>query len=290
MVIVKIIGGLGNQMFQYAAGKSLAKRLGSPLKLDLSSFGSYGLRTFELERFSIRYELATSGELARYANKHPFLSAASKLLFRRDMFENPLVYKERAFHYDAGVLKISKDVYLSGYWQSERYFEVISEEIRDEFTFRQVMSGRNMRIAREISSCNAVSLHVRRGDYANNPETKSYHGLCSAVYYDAAIDHISDKVESPHYFVFSDDLDWVRTNLKLPQPVTFVDGNHGTQSYNDMRLMSLCKHNIIANSSFSWWGAWLNSNHDKIVIAPSRWFNSARHDTRDLYCPGWVVL
>lgn len=294
MPIVKIIGGLGNQMFQYAAGRSLAQRLGKPLKLDISSFDSYRLRSFELDHFNVRYQLASLDELAQYGvNHHPLINAVnavSRRLLQRNIFGNPLFYKEHSFHYDREFLNISKDVYLSGYWQSERYFEGIAETIRDDFTLRKLMSDRNTSIAKEISVCDSVSLHVRRGDYANNPVTMNYHGLCSADYYHAAISYVARKVKSPHYFVFSDDFDWVRRNINIQSPKTFVDGNNGSQSFIDMRLMSMCKHNIIANSSFSWWAAWLNGNHDKIVIAPRRWFNAAQHDTRDLYCPGWVVL
>jgi hypothetical protein len=136
---------------------------------------------------------------------------------------------------------------------------------------------------------NAISLHVRRGDYANNPKTKATHGLCSLDYYQASVRQMAQKVARPHFFIFSDDMEWVQGNLKIDFPCVFVEHNRGAESYNDMRLMSLCKHHIIANSSFSWWGAWLNPNMEKIVIAPRKWFAS-QTAVPDLFPAGWIIL
>ena len=135
----------------------------------------------------------------------------------------------------------------------------------------------------------AVSLHVRRGDYVSDPKTKAILGVCSLDYYRAAIAHIAERIESPAFFVFSDDIAWAKANLEIPFPCEYVDHNQGQQSYNDMHLMSLCKHHIIANSSFSWWGAWLNPRKDKIVIAPENWFAN-NEDAKDLIPPESVKL
>ena len=191
--------------------------------------------------------------------------------------------------YWAGINQVSPNAYLMGYWQSEKYFQFIEAIIRADFVFKQAMSNSNQLIANQIEQSNAVSLHVRRGDYANNPLTAATHGLCSMDYYMQAIQHIGECVYEPNFFIFSDDIVWVKENLKINFPCFYVDGNYGEESYNDMRLMSLCKHHIIANSSFSWWGAWLNQYAGKIVIAPNKWF---AHDTdvKDLLPESWVKL
>ena len=140
-----------------------------------------------------------------------------------------------------------------------------------------------------MSQLNAVSLHVRRGDYLSNPKSKAAHGTCSPEYYRAAIRHMAEVTKQPCFFVFSDDMDWVRQHLQIDYECQYIEHNSGTESYNDMRLMSLCRHHIIANSSFSWWGAWLNQRTDKIVIAPQQWFMND-NVTQDLYPQGWVKL
>jgi hypothetical protein len=151
------------------------------------------------------------------------------------------------------------------------------------------MSSRNLELAEEINTVNAVSLHVRRGDYVSNPRTMATNGVCPLSYYDSAIRYICARVDAPHFFVFSDDMDWVRENLNIDHPCRYVDHNCSTESFNDMRLMSMCRHHIIANSSFSWWGAWLNPREDKIVIAPKKWFANS-NDTKDLLPFGWATL
>jgi hypothetical protein len=147
-----------------------------------------------------------------------------------------------------------------------------------------------MKIAEQISRVNSVSLHVRRGDYVANLKVAAIHGLCSKEYYASAIKFISKKVERPHFFVFSDDINWVENNFKINYPCTYINQNFSNESYNDLRLMSLCQHNIIANSSFSWWGAWLNCNSEKIVIAPKKWFANSDKRCDDLIPEKWVRL
>jgi len=165
----------------------------------------------------------------------------------------------------------------------------VASQIRADFTFQLPLENKNAELAKQINQVSAVSLHVRRGDYANNPKTTATHGLCSLDYYRAAIRHVSDRIEQPYFFIFSDDIGWVKDNLKMDFPCQYVDHNQGAESYNDMRLMSMCKHHIIANSSFSWWGAWLNPNVEKTVIAPKLWFANATN-TQDLIPQSWVKL
>lgn len=293
MIISSIIGGLGNQMFQYAAGRALSLERGQPFRLDVAGFADYRLHHgFELQRvFDFSAEIATEAEVRsilgwqfssviRRAVSRPGLA-----FLRRDGF-----VIEPHFDYWPGINNVPHDCYLSGYWQSEKYFKNMAEVIRSEFTFKCPLENRNSELADEISQVSAVSLHVRRGDYLTNTKNTAMHGLCSLDYYREAIQYISVRVEKPHFFIFSDDIAWVKNNLKMDFSCQYVDHNNGPQSYNDMHLMSLCQHHIIANSSFSWWGAWLNPRPNKMVIAPMKWFASQQKSTRDLIPSSWVNL
>lgn len=292
MIITQVIGGLGNQMFQYAAGRALSLRNHSSLVLDISGFESYELHQgFELQRvFSHPFEMASTADVRKVLG---WQSSASirRIISRKPfaVFIRKRFVVEPHFHYWPEINNLAKDCYLSGYWQSEKYFSDAASQIRADFTFRMPLENQNAELAQQISQVNAVSLHVRRGDYANNPKTTATHGLCSLEYYSAAIRHVSERVQRPQFFIFSDDIDWVKNNLPLDFPCVYVKHNHGAGSYNDMRLMSLCRHHIIANSSFSWWGAWLNPSADKIVIAPRKWFAN-QTDITDLFPAGWVTL
>ena len=279
-------------MFQYAVGRALSLERNQPLLLDVSGFAGYGLHHgFELKRvFLDHVQIATEAEVRsilgwqnavgiRRVFVRPALAA-----FRRQGF-----VVEPHFHYWPGIKNVARDCYLSGYWQTEKYFLDAAPVIRADFTFKSALTGGNADLAEQISGGNSVSLHVRRGDYASNPKTTATHGLCSLDYYRSAVRYVSERVENPIFFVFSDDLDWVKANLKVDFPCQYVDHNYGDKSYNDMHLMSLCRHQIIANSSFSWWGAWLNANPDKIVVAPKKWFVN-ENNTADLLPQGWVSL
>lgn len=196
---------------------------------------------------------------------------------------------EPHFNYWPGIASLSHSVYLAGYWQSEKYFSDASEAIRADFTFRTPLSKKNAELAERVGQTNSVSLHVRRGDYVSSAKTNATHGFCSLDYYRAAVLHMAAHIEQPEFFIFSDDMAWVKANLKIDFPCRYVDHNQGAESYNDMRLMSLCKHHVIANSSFSWWGAWLNPNPNKTVIAPRKWFAND-NNVDDLFPSDWVLL
>ncbi|MGC8880317.1 MAG: alpha-1,2-fucosyltransferase [Anaerolineae bacterium] len=297
MVIVQLIGGLGNQMFQYAAGRALAWRRGTALKLDISAFASYTLRSYRLHVFRIHEDFATPQEVA--AVQAGGCSRTDRLLWRirRRLGHVPYyarpIYRERehrAHVFDANLAQARRDVYLIGYWQSEKYFATIADLIREEFQLKREPSATSRELAQRICDCQAVSLHVRRGDYVTNPRTHQVHGVCSLEYYARCIAYIEQRVERPTFFVFSDDMDWARDHIRPAHPTVYVTHNGAARDYEDLWLMSQCKHHILANSSFSWWGAWLCENPDKIVIAPRRWFNEPGHDTRDLLPEGWVAL
>ncbi|MEM5427377.1 alpha-1,2-fucosyltransferase [Cupriavidus oxalaticus] len=292
MIIANLIGGLGNQMFQYATGRAVAHRYGVPLLLDASGFAHYDLRRYELGELSIRATVATEDELTR-AGVKPCAPTLLKRVSKALGIDRPAnQLKEASFTYDARVEQVTPPVYLDGYWQSERYFVQIADLLRQEFMLKEPADAANSRIGAQISEAgaSAVSLHIRRGDYVNNPQTAQYHGVCSLDYYRAAVDYVAARVSSPHFFVFSDDHAWVSENFRLDHTVTLVDVNGADRGVWDMALMKSCRHHVIANSSFSWWGAWLNPHADKIVVAPERWFSGASHDTSDLIPATWTRL
>jgi Glycosyl transferase family 11 len=196
--------------------------------------------------------------------------------------------REAYFHYDPALETANAPAYVVGYWQSERYFAAHADQIRRDFTPSKPLEPENAVIAAVISGTTAVSLHVRRGDYVSDAKTQAVHGVCGLDYYARAMAHIEAQIASPRYIVFSDDPDWTRANLTSPHPMTFVTANPPSRGFRDLQLMSLCRHHIIANSSFSWWGAWLNGRADKIVVAPAQWFASGGKDARDLVPKGWV--
>lgn len=292
MIISNIIGGLGNQMFQYATGRAISLHYGVPLKLDTADFDNYQLHQgFELQRvFDCKAEIADKTDIRRILGWQT-LPGMRRILTPSNMaaFRHKGFIIEPHFHYWSNIKSIPRDSYLTGYWQSEKYFLAVADQIREDFSFRLAPKDKNVELAEQIVQVNAVSLHVRRGDYVNNPKTTATHGLCSLDYYHASIRHIAEQIQQPHFFVFSDDIAWVKNNLNIDFPHQYIDHNQGAESYNDMRLMSLCKHHIIANSSFSWWGAWLNPQVNKIVVAPKRWFAS-QIDVQDLLPQDWIKL
>ena len=289
MVVVKLMGGLGNQMFQYAAGRALAHAFNTSLKLDISFLSDNTprhnviQRPYELSVFNIKEQFPNKKEVQKFTTGRVALS--DRLTFR-----TYTLYKEPHFHFAPDFLKLKPSVYLDGFWQSEEYFKAIKETIVEEFSFKEKPEGGNKQISDQISGTNSVSIHVRRGDYISNPYTNSYHGTCDLKYYQLAIEIIAQRVTDPYFFVFSDDIEWTKEHLVIDYPSQYVDQNNGDKSYEDLRLMSTCKHNIIANSSFSWWGAWLNSYPDKIVVAPEKWFNNSENNTKDLLPPSWIKV
>ncbi len=293
MIVVRLIGGLGNQMFQYAAGHALSLRNGDELQLDTSDFVGYDLHNgFELDSvFGICRKQATHETLSYLMGwrRHKLVSQLLER-FPSLKFGSPHLLKEPHFHYWIGWEHLHGPLYLSGYWQCERYFDNYEQSIRHEFRFIQPFDEKSREVADQIQAVTSVSLHVRRGDYSTDPITNAVHGLCTPTYYKRAVDHFSNRLGSMHLFIFSDDIDWAKANLSLEAiPHTFVNHNKGKNSWRDMQLMSLCRHHIIANSSFSWWAAWLNPSEEKIVVAPKRWFAKPLN-TSDLIPRSWICL
>lgn len=294
MICVQLNGGLGNQMFQYAFGKTLATKYKTELILDTSRLinNKTGItyRSLELDIFKINLQEASKNDIKRL--KPLFYRIANVLAFKAGYLgiQTSKYFIEKGFSFNSSIYKIGKDCFLTGYWQSYRYFENIESLIREEFKFPQVFDKDNHRLTK-IEHENSISLHVRRTDFVNN-KYHDIHGTCSIEYYEKAAEYIANKVSRPCFFIFSDDIEWARANLNLNYPCEFVSGNIGKQSYIDMQLMSLCKHNIIANSSFSWWGAWLNQNPNKVVVAPRQWFadETRNSQTKDLMPETWLRI
>lgn len=292
MIITNLLGGLGNQMFQYAIGRRLSCMHHVLLKLDAPAFENYTLRQYRLGNYAIHAEIASVPEVehVRYHGRTGVLRTLGNLAGYTVPYYRRNIYREPHFFYDQNILKCKNDVYLEGYWQSEKYFKDIEPLIRSEFIPVKEPDTLNKNMADQIKICESVSLHVRRGDYVLNPETNAYHGTCSPDYYKTAIRLIEKQVENPHFFIFSDDPAWVRENMKMGHPTTIVDINGPENDYEDLRLMSQCRYHIIANSSFSWWGAWLSQNREKIVIAPKKWFKKPEINTRDLIPDSWIQI
>lgn len=300
MIIVRLIGGLGNQLFQYAIGRNLAERNSTLLKLDLSGYEEYKLQRYGLHYFKIWEHIASLEEIATFRKKKTnyFSKLSSKVIrilgysqYPTSSFYRESTYvKENEASFDPSVLERTGNIYLEGYWQSERYFSGIREILLREYVIKHDPNYLNKQLSEQISKYDSVSLHIRRGDYVSDPITNKIHGICSNDYYESAIQKITQRVPSCHFFIFSDDPIWVRKNFMIAYPFTIIDHNDASGNFEDLRLMSKCKHNIIANSSFSWWGAWLNRNPEKIVIAPGRWFNDPGLDSNSLIPDSWIKV
>lgn len=292
MIIVKLVGGLGNQMFQYAFGRNLARIKQAELKLDITGFETYKLHTYGLSHLNIKESIATSIEIYRLTKYAPRKGKVWRL--RNYLFADTSIYiKEKRnmeFRFDPTVVSIGDTAYLDGYWQNEKYFKDTEEIIRKEFVVKGIMGDKDKVAAQSITHTNSVGVHIRRGDYITNAKVNAIHGACDINYYLRAAEIIAAKTPNPYFFVFSDDHKWVKKNIAFACPATYVAHNGADKNYQDLRLMSMCRHNIIANSTFSWWGARLNANPDKIVVAPKRWQNDPTRDASDLIPKTWIKI
>jgi hypothetical protein len=287
MIAFQAQGGLGNQMFQYATARRLALRNRCPLVLDHYWFDHPRTgetpRPLELTRYPVEMRLASPLEMRIW----------SPIRSRWGRYFGPLmpmnVLRERGYGVNGSVLSAQSNSYLLGFWQSESYFADIRKQLLLELTPKIPPSTVDKAVIAHMQGVSSVSVHVRRGDYVTLESASKYHGLCTLEYYSKAIEYIGQRVQAPYLFVFSDDPDWARNNLQFQFPTEYVDHNSSDTAFQDLRLMSHCKHHIIANSSFSWWGAWLSDSPNQIVAAPAKWFHSSR-PTPDLLPAHWVCL
>jgi hypothetical protein len=284
-VISHLIGGLGNQMFQYAAGRALALTTGRDLELDISDFPRYPLRPFLLDRFQLAARPTSSSNQSLIQMRPRDVGKAVRLLLGWKTIKE----QQHSYH-EIKCGSCFRVIYLKGYWQTEKYFAAFSDTIRSDFALKSTPAGDNRTLLDRMDDCESVAVHIRRGDYVSNPAAASFHGLCGLDYYHEAIKQIEARVEHPHLFIFSDDIPWARLHFKTPHPMTFIDHNSTEDPCEDLRLMSACRHFVIANSSFSWWGAWLSENHRKVIVAPRKWFQSDEKDTHDQIPAAWIQI
>lgn len=301
MIVVQLTGGLGNQLFQYAFARHLAQRNKSELFIDTTQVESRSdpahRRKYKLHHFCIQSPLVDwdspfgnsfQTEMGRFSRGS--VSRLARFFGRRRHLAE---LSEPHFHFDPEVLKRRGDFYVTTYWQSHRYFDAIAPKIRSDLALREPLSHEHQVLKDQIQAdASSVALIVRRGDFANHPHHSKFHGCCSHEYYQQAQAMIRSRVANPHLYVFSDDIPWVRENMQFECPVTFMDQSydHIEYDYVDMHLISCCRHHIIANSTFGWWGAWLASAEEGIVIAPKRWFLDASINTQDVVPPQWLRL
>ncbi len=294
MIVVRVQGGLGNQMFQYALYEWLLSK-GKYVKLDISSYSINAKESkvdtvhngYELERiFNLNPSYASYREACEVGDisrdvinrvRRKFLGKKKKHV-TRDVLSCNGWYSEDLLTMD--------DRYLDGYWCTFKYSEAIRETILESFSFPEVKDKTNKDIIEKINMCNSVSLHIRRGDYLNLTDRFC---VLDEKYYQRAMKKIKEKVENPMFFCFSDDIEWCKENIKEDN-ILFVDWNKKENSFIDMQLMSLCSHNILANSTFSMWGAWLNKNPDKIVIRPAKVFVDPKNEISDFWPKEWVRI
>ena len=287
MITFQAQGGLGNQLFQYAAARRLAIQHGCQLVVDHHWFDHprprETPRPLELNRYPVAMRLATPYELLRWTPLRSRWGRYLKPLMPMDL------RREHGHGVNREVLSAPANSYLSGFWQSEAYFVDIREQLLQELTPIEHPGPKDLAVMDRMQLGESVCVHVRRGDYVSLASATAYHGLCSLDYYLKAIEYVAERVPSPTLFVFSDDPEWTKAHLKSPFPTHYVDHNPSEKAFQDLRLMSLCRHHIIANSSFSWWGAWLSAHLDGLVIAPERWYAVDR-PTPDLIPARWTRL
>lgn len=317
MIIARITMGLGNQMFQYAAALALSLEKNVPLKVDTSSYAGYKLRQYELDTcFTIDTAKATETECSEYVFHHPVKRIWNKiipgkkirtlglayeetfikrnLLAAYNFFSPPhklLNYQEPHYHFDKHFFDTSENVYLHGYWMSWKYFQKYEQEVRNAFTIRKELIQHLETMAEKMQQNNSVAIHIRRTDFTDN-KIQYLKTIIPVAYYVKAIALLKEKYNNISLYFFSDDIDWVKQNVHIENlPVYYIDKAFTSSAIEDFYLMTQCRHNIIANSTFSWWAAYLNAHQGKTVIAPKKWYSHASHyNYKDVYPLSWMLI
>jgi len=303
MIITRLKGGLGNQMFQYAAGLALAHQRRTVLKLDVSWFredleyeahNHYGLSCFNiLEQFATEEEVSRVQGFQLTRTERWSVSIARTLRFYRYVKHHASKghwHRQAIFKPYPEFLTLPDPTYLDGMWQSEGFFGPVADLLRLHFTFRYPAPAAVNQIATHIRSVPSIAIHFRRGDYARNVSFNREIGVLDLDYYQRAAARMRERYPTATFFIFSDDIDAVERDFRPPGPHTFVRAAQAWNSFDNLRLMSLCQHAVIANSTFSWWAAWLNANPAKSVIAPDPWFAKSEHDTSEVVPASWLRL
>jgi hypothetical protein len=291
MIISKISHGLGNQLFQYAIARKVSMQAKTSLYLDLRYYNHHyatdTFRSFKLNSFKIDYQLLDDSPVLIY------LSKATKLFPQRSLPPLFELVREGNDGFNARALTAkSMFVYLSGFWQTEQYFKDIQDVLQQEITLKIATTPQFQRFETLIKQEeNPISLHIRRGDYVNNSQFSNQFGFIGLDYYKRATDMFKEKIPACKFFVFSDDFEWVKENFPQDSNTVYVESEGSNSDLEDLMLMRTCKHHIIANSSFSWWGAWLNSYPGKMVVAPQKWYNNMPElNTHDLIPADWLRM
>jgi hypothetical protein len=300
-ILIRFMGGLGNQLFQYALGRHLSLIHDRPLKFDISGYTATkpdwkaGTRLFGLAAFNVTGQIATAAELSEFETYRRagtigriarLANSLTPFRHRRYIQEPPSEY----WRFSDRILTspLADHILLDGFWQSEKYFESIAATIRKDFNPTLPATGENAAMLSCISGTNSIAIHVRHGDNATGAANEL--GVLPLEYYNEAAGLIAGKVDKPHFFVFSDDPGWARDHLTFPGPTTFVVHNGDQRNYEDLRLMAACKHHVTANSTFSWWGAWLGKKDRQLVYAPAKYFISTERELKDFFPSGWNLL
>jgi len=306
MIFVRIQGGLGNQLFQYSTARALSLIKNDKLILDISGMekpvdGHYS-RCYMLDGFNIKADVSSDNRLNDFKNQSflqklfsPPKTYIKQLVFEEseppeEHFKNiDFSFKPNTYTFYPDILLNRKgDVYLDGYWQSFRFFNMYEDTIKKELEFKYNLNNINNVLLNRIKSCNSISLHIRRSDYLNTEFGKKHFIQLNEAYYKKALQIIMHKIDNINVFVFSDDIAWCKENLTFIENINYIEGNAPLE---DLLLMSYCKHQIISNSTFSWWAAWLNKNPNKIVISPSQWYTDVNtSDMCDLLPESWIKI
>lgn len=290
MIIIKIAGGLGNQMFQYALGRALLAR-GREVFLDCSGFDSQAQsdtkRKYELDKFDVKIKQVSPKDKEKFCNWKQYLYYYFGRIIKKDI-SRIVLEKEHCF---LPQIAECDSKYLIGYWQTEKYFKSIRRELLSDFSFQNLtFSHQNEKLRDDIlSTKNAVGVHVRGGDYNTADNVSIYGNICDSEYYQKAFEYIEKAVGKAKYYIFTNDPEWAKKMIPFKKDnIEIIDWNSEEDGWMDMYMMSICRHNIIANSSFSWWAAWLNQNSEKIVIAPKKWQNGS--DIADIVPDNWIRM
>ncbi|MFT5759980.1 MAG: hypothetical protein ACI9LM_004764 [Alteromonadaceae bacterium] len=287
MIIVKITGGLGNQLFQYAIGRALSLKLGCELVLDTSFYPQQKLRKYELDKFHIAARLATKIEINKSGAGHHIIARLIRKLGLTSLLYPNYIEELESISFVSAIDQCQAGCYLDGYWQNPNYFQKYKDTLCKDFEPIIPISKPAKKWLDKVLTTDSVSLHVRRGDYIQNAHTNSLHGTCSLEYYCNAIAHMKRQVKTPIFYIFSDDIQWCKDNLSFIDNANFIDNT--TSAIDDLVLMQNCTANIIANSTFSWWGAWLNPRQENLV-APADWFCSKERNSLEIYPKSWLIL
>lgn len=295
MIIVKITGGLGNQLFQYSFGRYLSMKFESEVKYDIqTNYDSSNIsnRNVGLSNFNIHLKIATNYEIYKFKFfKNTIFARIERKMVQKIPILNRNLFVQKFKTKRNSAIQYYDNCYYDGYWQSENYFKEISSILKSELVsnFNPILSTDSSIILEKIRKSNSVSVHIRRGDYISNKPNRKIFFNCPLKYYETSINYVTTRISDPIYFLFSDDIEWIN-KMFIGEQYRIVSNNFNSPEV-DLFLMCNCKHNIIANSSFSWWGAWLNQHPEKIVIAPKQWYKGKYKDkSKDLIPPEWIQI